>query len=262
MIDIVVENLVTDLRNSGVSISDKALSKLSDYIDVNGSYASKYEPSTLPELRDKTVLVSDGSDIIAFYDRGKFLYNPKKIKPTNMMNDYDLYVIDKSDVDVLKLRQRRKDDKQGLIPADSDTLPKSLNYVWEKDWDPEYNRKYYIKLLQQNKLGVYSVIVDVAYKTCMALIQHHYDEKTVGKRANVYNEKITKLVAQIKKVEDLIKKIDANFEYTVEDAEKIKKEIKRLQAIERECDYLLKTEDDTIRRFGYAPRRPSVKITK
>ncbi len=262
MIDIVVENLVTDLRSSGVSFDEKALTKILDYLDIDGSTATPFRPESLSDIRNKTLLVSDGSSVIGFYKEGRFIYNPKKLKPTNLLSDYSIFLVTDSGKDIQKLRLSRKDDKAGLIPATSSDLPKSMNYVWEKDWDPEFNRNYYIKLLQQNKLGMYSVIVDGAYKTCMELIQHHYKEQTVGKRANVYNEKINKLVSQIRKVEDLIKKIDANFDYTVDDAVKMKKEIKRLETIEKECDYLIKTEDDTIRRFGYAPKRPHVKITK
>ena len=261
MIDIVFENLVTDLKNNGITLSNKALNSVLDYFDIESSFATKESPESWNDIRNKTLIIAEEGDVIGIYRKGKFIYNPKKLKPTNTLN-YDVFSVNEGSTDVQRTRELRKQSRSGLISTASGDYPKSLNYVFEKDWDPKYNREYYIKLLQQNKLGMYSVIVDVAYKLCMRLIEHHYDEKTVGKRANVYNEKISKLVSQIKKVEDLIKKIDANFEYTVSDAEKIKQEIKRLDTISKECEYLLKTEDDTIKRFGYAPTRPHTKIYK
>lgn len=261
MIKLFRENIITDLRKQGVTLSKEVFDKLNEYMDIQNSTVSPLTISNYRDAKGKTILVSDGGNVIAVYDNDKFVYNPNKLKVSNLQ-DYNLFEIAVGMLNVQKRREQRRDYKSGLVsPKDSTipNMPKSSSLVWLKDFDPETNRRYYTKLLRQNNLGKYTSVLDSAYDIVTNLITHRKAETTIGKRT-VYNDMINKLVGQIRKIEDLINGIDKDFSDSAFDS--IEKEMKKLSRIVKDAQDLIKTEDDTIRRFGHPKTRPHTKIER
>ena len=261
MIKLFYENIITDLRKQGVVLSKDAFNTLNTFIDIQNSTVSPLTISNWRDTKGKTILVSDSGNVVAVYDNDKFIYNPNKLKVSNL-TDYDLFEITVGMLNVQKRREQRRDYKSGLVsPKDSEipNLPKSSSLVWLKDFDPEVNKRYYTKLLRQNNLSKYTSILDNAYDIVSNLIIHRKAETTIGKRT-VYNDMINKLVGQIRKIEDLINGIDKDF--NDESFDSIGKEMKKLSRIVKDAQDLIKTEDDTIRRFGQPKTRPHTKIEK
>ena len=101
--------------------------------------------------------------------------------------------------------------------------------------------------------------LDDAYDVVTELIKYRKEETTIGKRT-VYNDVINSLVSQIKKIEILIESVDKNF--AEDDFDKLKKEIAKLPRLVEKGEYLIKTEKDTIRRFGHPKNREHSKIQR
>lgn len=261
MIKLFHENIITDLRKQGITLSKEVFDKLNEYIDIQNSTVSPLTISNYRDAKGKTILVSDGENVIAIYNNDKFVYNPNKLKVSNLQ-DYDLFEIAVGMLNVQKRREQRRYYKSGLVsPKDSTipNMPKSSSLVWLKNFDPETNRRYYTKLLKQNNLGKYTSVLDSAYDIVANLIVHRKEETTIGKRT-VYNDMINKLVTQIRKIEDLINSVDKDF--NDDDFDKLEKEMKKLHRVIIDAKDLIRTEDDTIRRFGHPKTRPYTKIEK
>ena len=261
MIKLFYENIITDLRKQGITLSNDVFNTLNTFIDIQNSTANRVNISRWQDVKNTLDLVSENGDIIAIYNNDKFVYNPNKIKISDIVN-YDNYIVSVQGVNVAKRREQRRYDLTGLSRTKDSSIsnvPKSTSLIWTKDWDPEVNRRYYSKLLRQNNLYKYTKDLDIAYDLVTDLINHRKEETTIGKRT-VYNNMINKLVTQIRKIEDLINSVDKDF--NDDDFDKLEKEMKKLPRIIIDAKDLIRTEDDTIRRFGHPKTRPHTKIEK
>ena len=172
MISLVNENIITDLRKAGIRITPEIFDALNEFADIQNSYASKVSISSYRDLKDKVVLIVDNGDIVAVYGQNKFMYNPNKIKASETPN-YDVYEITIGGVNVQNRREQRQDYLKGLTRTKDSTfanVPKSTTYVWSKDWDPEVNKRYYVKLLQRNHLQNYAKQLEDAYEVVKQMI--------------------------------------------------------------------------------------------
>lgn len=258
---LVIENIITDLRKNGVNITDEVFNYINQYVDIQNSYINKLNISKWQDLKDKNVLFVDNNDIVAVYGDNRFMYNPNKIKVSSAPS-FDIYEVIIDGTDVANRRKQRRLDRDGLVStktSDLKNLPRSSQYVYEKDWDPEVNRRYYKKLLQQNNLGKYAIQLDDAYDVVTELIKYRKEETTIGKRT-VYNDVINSLVSQIKKIEILIESVDKNF--SSDDFDKLGKEMSKLPRLVEKAEYLIKTEKDQIKVFGHPKVRNHMKIEK
>ena len=244
MISLVIENVITDLRKLNVSIPEEVFDALNEFINFQESYAKKLDITKWQDVKDKTVLLSDGSEVIAIYDKNKFIYNPEKIK-ISAAPDYDIYEIISGGVSVQNRREQRRDDLAGLIATKDSTFagtPKSTTYIWQKDWDPEVNKVYYTKLLARRHLKLYAQQLANAYDVVKKMIDQRM-QRLPGKQAE-YDRMINAIVAQILKVQELLGTAELNVAF---DPELIKKEIAKLKFQNlNNSDFVLKKQDDEL----------------
>ena len=251
MINIVNENIFTDLKKNGIQLTGDMFDAINEFVDIQNSSATQIYPDSWRDIKDKTVLLTSDGEIKAVYSDGRFMFNPDKIKISNATN-YDVYEINVAGVDVQRRRDQRRYARQGLVtPSEVDysKVPKSTQYIWDKDWDPEVNREYYAKLLQRKHLGQYADKLSEAYDVIIELINQRKD-RPAGKRMQ-YNDFIFRLSTQIKKIEELI--VGAEISDTF-DADAIKKQVAKLPAIIDKAEEFMGFEAAEYSRFGR--RRP------
>ena len=254
------ENLITDLRDSNIQLPTQAFNSIPYDIDIQNSNVQYLDNSN---IRNKFVfIVDDTNTVIAIYGWNKFLYNPKKLKVSDIGN-YDVWEVVNNKGSVLPKRNERELSRKGytdLSMGDSayNKPPKSTRYVLDKDWNPEVNREYYIKLLHQNKLGMYAQQLDYAYTIMEDLISHRRAEQTVGKRG-VYTNWVKKLASSIETAETLMDALDKNFN---PDIPKLKRSLKSLETVTKQAYDFIKYEDDAIATFGYTKKREPVRIER
>lgn len=227
MIKLYNENIITDLRKNGVVITQDVFDALNEFADIQNSFIDKLDVLSYRDLKDKTVLIVDSGDIIAVYGKNKFMFNPKKIKISSAP-EYDVYEVHLGGVNVQNRRQQRRDDLSGLVSnkdAAYSNVPTSTNYIYDKDWNPEVNKRYYAKLLQRNHLSQYAQQLNDAYDVVKDMIDQRKDRLT-GKRTE-YDRMITDISRQIGKIEDEMIAAERNFMF---DADKLKKELSKLPA--------------------------------
>lgn len=260
------ENIVSDLKTYGIIIPKKVLNNISFDVDIQNA---NVEPLTLnrwQDIKNKYVLIANNSsdEIIAIYNKDKFDYNPNKLKVSEL-TDNDLYSC--YNVTNISSIMRKHNDRLALKKdyvdlQTTDTSynkpPKSTRYVFDKDWNPERNKEYYTKLLQQNKLGQYSDYLEYVYTVMEDLIEHRRKEQTTGKKL-VYSNYIKKLASQIETAETEMDALDKNVNI---DINKLKKSLTSLSNTAKLAAKFIGTEDDAIKVWGYAKQRPHVKIER
>ena len=253
------ENLITDLKQFGIIMPKSIISKIPYDIDIQNCNVQKLSSNN---IRGKFVIVVDNDEIIALWNNDRYCYNPNKLKVSDAVN-YDCYEVINNTGSVLPKRKDRQDSRSGyvdLVNAKNtyNKPPTSTRYVFNKDWDPEVNREYYVKLLHQNKLGRYAQQLDFTYTIMEDLIRHRRAEKTVGKRG-VYTNWIKKLATQIENAETLMDALDKNVNV---DIPKLLKSLKSLEKTTDEASRFIGYEDDAIKVWGYAKQRPHAKIER
>jgi len=257
------ENVITDLTRSGISIPQQARNAISYDVDIQNSNVTKLSLSNIRDLRGKYVFITDENNVvIAIYDNNKFSYNPNKLKVSDIVN-YDCWQVINNPGSVVDKQKQRQQSRQGYTDLINTTTtynkpPKSSRYVLDKDWNPEVNKQYYIKLLHQHKLGKYAQQLDYTYTIMEDLISHRRKEQTVGKKG-VYTNWIKKLASQIETAETLMDALDKNVN---PDIPKLLKSLKTLENTTKAAYDFIGYEDDAISTFGYAKQRPSVRIEK
>lgn len=256
---LVVENIITDMRKNGIHITQQVFDILNEFVDIENSYITKVTPTINRKLGEKTLLVVDSGDIIAVYNRGKFMFNPNKIKASSFP-EYDVYEITIQGTHVQNRRWERSENRAGLVStkdAPYSNVPKSQQYIYGKDWDPEVNKVYYTKLLAQKHLTKYAQQLEDAYEVVKKLIDQRKDRLT-GKRTE-YNRLITDISKQIMKIEDELVATERDFNF---DDNKLKKELSKLPGLIKKADVWLKSEEQEYRRFGKRKPLPYQKIEK
>lgn len=256
------ENLVTDLKNSGIKISQKVINSIPYDIDIQNSNVQKINISKYQDLKGKFTLLTADNEVIAIYNNDRFAYNPKKLKMSDVIN-YDIYEVINNKGSVNDLRNQRQLSRQGYTDLrNTDNIynkpPKSVRYVLDKDWNVEASKEYYIKLLHQNRLGQYADRLEYAYTVIEDMIQHRRKEKTVGKKA-VYTDWINKLTGKINTAELQMDALDKNVNI---DIPKLIKSLNALDKIVKDASKFIGYEDDAIATFGYTKQRPHVKINR
>lgn len=253
------ENIITDLRKNGISITQDMFDAINEYVDIQNSFVNKLDISRWQDIKDKDVLfVKDGA-IIAVYGNGRFMYNPNKIK-VSQAPEYDIYEITIGGTNVQNRRKERRDYLKGLTKTtDSDYagIPKSTQYVWDKDWNPEVNKIYYSKLLQQKHLKGYAQDLADAYDTVKELIDQR-KERLTGKRTE-YDRLITDISRQISKIEDEMIAIERDFSAN---PDKLVKEMKKLPNLVSKAKFFIQTEKDEYKHWGKRKPIPYDKIVK
>lgn len=256
------ENIITDLRKNGITVSKQVFDYLNEYIDIQNSSIVRVEPETYRDLKDKNVLVVDGSDIIAVYGQNKFMYNPNKIK-ASIIPEYDVYEVIQGGVNVQNRRQQRRDYLKGLSRTKDSkfsNVPTSTTYIYDKDWDPEINKRYYTKLLQQKHLGRYAEQLNDAYDVVKELIDQRR-ERLTGKRSE-YDRIITNISRQIGKIEDEMVAAERDFSF---DPDKLKKEIAKLPRMISDAKDFIDTENKEFAiaaKFNGTGKRRPIPYTK
>lgn len=256
------ENIITDLRKNGIRVSQTVFDYLNEYVDLQNSSVVRIDPDTYRDLKDKNVLVVDGSEVIAVYGQNKFMYNKNKIKASSIP-EYDVFEVIQGGVNVQNRREQRRDYLQGLSKTKDSTfnkVPKSTTYIWDKDWDPEVNRRYYVKLLQQNHLVKYAEQLNDAYEVVKELIDQRKDRLT-GKRTE-YDRMITNISKQINRIEDEMIAAERDFEF---DPDKLKKEISKLPRMVKDAKDFIDTENKEFavaKRFNGTGKRKPIPYTK
>jgi hypothetical protein len=214
-------------------------------------------------LKDKTVLiVDDNSDIIAVYGANKFMYNPNKIKISSAP-EYDVYEVNIGGVNVQNRRQQRRDYLQGLVKTsdvDYSNVPTSTTFVWDKDWNPDVNKIYYSKLLQQKHLKGYAKQLEDAYDVVKEMIDQRKDRLT-GKRTE-YDRMITDISRQIGKIEDEMIAAERDFSF---DVDKLKKELSKLPRLVKTAkDFMAyeRKEFEVSKKFNGTGKRKPIPYNK
>jgi len=257
-----VENIITDLRRNGIHISDNVFEYLNTYIDIQNSSIEKLDISSYHDLRGKNVLIANGDTIIAVYGDGKFMYNQNKIKSSEIQ-DYDVYEVIEGGVNVQNRREQRRHYRQGLVkPSEVDypNVPKSVSYIFDKDWNPEVNKRYYAKLLQQNHLGKYAQQLNDAYDVVKELIDQRKDRLT-GKRSE-YDRMITNISKQISRIEDEMIAAERDYNF---DVDKLKKELSKLPRLVQDAQDFIDTENKEFAiaaRYNGTGKRKPIPYTK
>ena len=259
MINIYKENIITDLRKYNVHIPKSVFDSINEFADIQNSTVRKIDISSYRDLKDKVVILSDGSDAIAVYGNNKFIYNPNKIKISSAP-EYDIFEIIIDGVNVQNRRQQRRDYLQGLIKASDapySNVPKSTTYIWDKDWNPEVNKVYYSKLLQRNHLKEYAHQLEDAYDVVKDMIDQRRDRLT-GKRTE-YDRMITDISRQIGKIEDEMIAAERDFSF---DTEKLKKELSKLPRLVKMAKDFMAFERKEYAHFGKRKQIPYDKIER
>lgn len=256
---LIIENIITDMRRNGINITDQVFDMINEFIDIENSYITKITPAINKKLGEKTLLVVDSGDIIAVYNRGKFMYNPDKIK-VGEFHDYDVYEITIQGTHVQNRREERRDNRFGLVPtkdAPYSNTPRSSQYIYGKDWDPEVNKVYYTKLLAQKHLGKYAQQLEDSYEVVKRLIDQR-KERLTGKRSE-YDRMITDISKQIMKIEDEMVATERDFSF---DDTKLKKELSKLPGMIKKAELFLRSEEYEFKHSGKRKPLPYQKIEK
>lgn len=259
MIQITVENIITDLRKNGVVLNDAAFDMINQFVDIQNSFAYPITVSRWQDVRDKTVLVCQDGTPIALYDKGRFMYNTNKIK-VSQLPDYEIYELDIQGTHVQNRREQRSDALSGLTPtrdAQYSKVPTSSNYIWDKDWNPEVNKVYYLKLLQRKHLNGYVKQLEDAYDIVIELINQRKSRLT-GKRSE-YDRLITKISNQITKIEDIMTSVEQDFNV---DTDSLAKEMAKLPRLVQTARDFLDTEAKEYATWGVRKKRPLQPIQK
>ena len=256
------ENLVTDLRNSGIKISPKAINSIPYDIDIQNSNIQKINISKYQDIKGIFTLLVDNNEVIAIYDRDRFVYNPNKLKMSDVVN-YDIYEVINNKGSVNDLRNQRQLSRQGYTDLRTSNTsynkpPKSVRYVLDRDWNAEASKEYYTKLLHQNRLGKYAEQLEYAYTVIEDMIMHRRKEQTVGKKA-VYTDWINKLTCKINAAELQMDALDKNVNI---DIPKLIKSLNTLDKVVKDASKFIGYEDDAIATFGYTKQRPHAKIER
>ena len=264
--EIIDENIVSDLKSNDIHISPKVLKNISLDVDIQSANIVPLSVQKWQELKNKYVLIANNAtnDIIAIYNKDKFDYNPDKLKVSELI-DKDLYSCFEV-TNISSIRQKHNDRialKQDYVDLQNSNTeynkpPKSTRYVFDRDWNPERNKAYYTKLLQQNKLGEYSRYLEEVYDVIENLIDHRRKEKTTGKKL-VYSNYIKKLASQIESLETEMDALDKNVNINLDN---LKRNLKSLSNSTDLAKEFLKTEDDAIKVWGRAKQRPHRKIER
>ena len=260
------ENIVTDLKNYGISIPKKVIDNISFDVDIQNANIEPLSLNKWQDMRNKYVLISASNlnEIIAIYNKDKFDYNPEKLKVSELA-DNDLYSC--FEVTNISSILRKHNDRLALkkdyvdlqtTDVDYNKPPKSTRYIFDKDWNPERNKEYYTKLLQQNKLGQYSDYLEYVYTVMENLIEHRRKEHTTGKKL-VYSNYIKKLASQIETTETEMDALDKNVNVNID---KLKKSLTSLSNTAKLAAKFIGTEDDAIQVWGYPKKREPHKIER
>ena len=263
MINLVNENVISDMRRIGLHAPQTVIDKINETINIEDSELHKVATFNPRTARDSSFLVADGSDIIVYYTRGKFEYNPKKLKLKDF-EMYDVYEIESGGVSVTSRRRQRMDDLSGMVSTRGvDNLPSSTAYVYGKNYDPQVNRDYYVKVLQQNKLTQYIKDVDYGYEIMKTLIEEMHDWGINPGKKDQYNKHLTALVTKTKNLEQMMVKVRNNHDYTVADAHEIVKRVNAVKKAASDANRFLAQERKE-RSFKGKPRKwlEPVKIEK
>ena len=65
---------MTDLKKYGITLSPEMFDTINEYIDIQNSEVHKIDIGSYRDLKDKYVMIADGSDIIAAYGNNKFMF--------------------------------------------------------------------------------------------------------------------------------------------------------------------------------------------
>lgn len=266
MIQVYIENIVSDLKAYNVKIPRSVLANITYDIDIQNSNIQPITLTKWTDIKKKFVLIVDNTinEVVAIYNKDKFDYNPKKIKTSSLIDDnYTCYEVINNTGSVMSKRNTRIQSRQGYTDlSTSDTTynkpPKSTRYVLDKDWNPQINREYYTKLLHQNKLGRYADQLDYTYTIMEKLIDYRRKENTVGKKG-VYTNWIKKLATQIETAETLMDALDKNINV---DIPKLLKSLKTLETTTKQASEFIGYEDDAIAVFGRPAKRSSAVISR
>ena len=256
------ENIVTDLKSFGINISRDIISSISaEGIDVQNSHIQVLNVGKWQDAKNKIILVAnDSNDVIAIYNKDRFIYNPEKIKVSDL-TDYFCYEVISSQDDIEGKRKGRADSRKGLVDLKSDDIssynkpPKSIRYALSGDYDVSVNRDYYTTLLHQNKLSQYASQLDSAYDTIEGLISFRRRERTTGKKG-VYTNWIKKLATNIENAENQIRGLDKNFNA---DITKLTKTLKTLSNTVKDAEHFMEVEKSVV---GKTKKREPVKPTR
>lgn len=254
------ENLVTDLKNLNIKISQKAINSIPYDIDIQNSNVQKINISKYQDLKGTFTLLVDNNEVIAIYNKDRFAYNPNRLKMSDVIN-YDIYEVINNKGPVNDLRNQRQLSRQGYTDlrtsnASYNKPPKSVRYVMDRDWNAEASKEYYTKLLHQNRLGKYAEQLEYAYTVIEDMIIHRRKEQTVGKKA-VYTDWINKLTSKINAAE---LQMDALYKNVNIDISKLIKSLNALDKVVKDASKFIGYEDDAIATFGYTKQRPHAKI--
>ena len=254
-----IENIVTDLKKNGISITQDMFDAMNEFVDIQNSFAHKMNISRWQDVKGKTVLFTDGANILAVYGKDRFMYNPNKLK-VSQAPEYDIYEVEVLGTNVQKRRQERRDFLKGLTKtsdAEYSNVPKSTTYIWDKDWNPETNKVYYAKLLQQNNLGKYAKQLADAYDVVKELIDQRKDRLT-GKRSE-YDRMITDISRQVAKIEDEMTAAERDFNF---DVSELKKELSKLPLLVDRAKMFIRSEEIEYKHWGKRKPIPYTKIEK
>ena len=256
------ENLVTDLKNLNIKISQKAINSIPYDIDIQNSNVQKINISKYQDIKGIFTLLVDNNEVIAIYNKDRFAYNPNRLKMSDVAN-YDIYEVINNKGSVNDLRNQRQLSRQGYTDLRTSNTsynkpPKSVRYVLDRDWNAEASKEYYTKLLHQNRLGKYAEQLEYAYTVIEDMITHRRKEQTVGKKA-VYTDWINKLTSKINVAELQMDALDKNVNV---DIPKLIKSLNTLDKVVKDASKFIGYEDDAIATFGYTKQRPHVKIER
>jgi len=256
---LVNENIITDLRRNNIRINKDMFDAMNEYINIQNSYAEPINIDRWQQIKDKSILLTRDGEIIAVYGQGRFMYNPNKLK-ISQAPEFDIFEVTEGGANVQKRRQERRDALSGLVkPSETgySNVPTSTIYVWDKDWNPEVNKRYYTKLLQRNHLVKYATQLNDAYDVVKELIDQR-KERLTGKRTE-YDRIITDISRQIGKIEDEMIAAERDFEFN---PDKLKKEISKLPGLVNKAKEFIKTENDEYKVWGKRKKIPYDVIEK
>ena len=248
-----IENIVTDLRKYGIKLSKELFDAMNEFADIQNSYVSKMDIQKWQDTKGKTILFVEDGQILAVYGDGRFMYNPYKLK-ISQAPEYDIYEVTVGGTNVQNRRQERRDYLQGLTRTKDSpysNTPTSTNYIWDKDWNPEVNKRYYAKLLKRNNLKRYEGILSDAYDVVRDMIEQR-KERLTGKRLE-YDRMITDISRQIGKVEEEMIDIEMDFDAS---PERLEKELKKLPVYVKKAKEFMEMEEKGYKHWG--KRKPKV----
>lgn len=253
------ENIISDLRKFGVSVNADAFDTINTWIDIQNSDVTKRDIDRWQEIKGTTSLFVKDGEVIAVYMNDKFAYNPRKVKIGDFAN-YDIYQVMQAGVNVQNRRDQRQYARQGLVaPSETDypNVPKSRDFIWDKDWNPQVNKEYYSKLLTRKHLTSYADTLNDAYDVVTELIKQRKTRLT-GKRTS-YDRMIGQIVSQITKIEDLLVGVERDINA---DTDKLKAELKKLPNLTKKAEDFMATETAEYQTWGKRRQIPLTPIER